>query len=59
MNKNNIIIETVAADDVIKADGILYNTNNHWILTRKPPDDYDYMLNKNITKNWIHLKMIS
>ncbi len=51
-----MIIQSVSLDDVLANDRIKYNSNNHWPIIdgfRNCPEDYDEVLEKTLTKNWI------
>jgi len=50
----NIIIEPIDIEDVIKYDKDRFNSNNHWINNIKPID-YNERSEMTKTKNWIHL----
>lgn len=49
----NFIVESVCIDDVLNFDHIRYNTNNHWV-DGCPPIDYEQVMSKTNTSNWIH-----
>ena len=50
----DIVIETKQLDHVINHNGILYNTNNHYIDEKiKQPDNYKFILSQGHTKNWV------
>lgn len=50
--ENNIIIQPIKLDDVVKYDKSKFNSNNHWVNDIRPTDYYD-KLERNNTKYWI------
>lgn len=50
-----ITIKRLPLKDVTENNKILYNVNNLWVSDGQRPDDYDNILSKTHTKNWVHL----
>lgn len=50
---NNIIIQQITLDDVVKYDKERFNSNNHWENNIRP-DDYEQRLEETNTKYWIN-----
>jgi hypothetical protein len=48
----NIIVEPISLHDVQTFDRIRYNSNNHWVNNTRP-DDYQVVLDRYRTKEWI------
>jgi len=49
---NNIVIQEISLDDVVKYDKERFNSNNHWVNDVKP-EDYEERLEETNTKYWI------
>lgn len=50
---DNIIIQQITLDDVVKYDKERFNSNNHWVNDIRP-DDYEQRLEETNTKYWIN-----
>lgn len=50
----NINIDILPAEDILEKDGKELNTYNHWNHNKKPLD-YDDVISRNDTKNWVNL----
>jgi hypothetical protein len=54
MQTTEIIIQPIPIEEVLAKDKAAFNSNNHWIHD-EPPLDYRESIEKNHTRNWIHL----
>jgi hypothetical protein len=54
MSKYNYIIKPIKLDDILLYDKSKFNSNNHWIESKRPVD-YDLVLSLSNTSKWINI----